>query len=54
MPFHNLFGGHDSEINDRIVRQAVQRKKGGRVSEKKDGGASLRRVPARTPKAPEY
>ena len=34
MPFHNLFGGRDSEMNDRIVLQAVQRKKGGRVSEK--------------------
>ena len=43
MPFHNLFGGRDSEIDDRIVRQAVQRRKGGRVSEKKDGGARLRR-----------
>jgi hypothetical protein len=42
MPFHNLFGGRDSEINDRIVRQAVQRRKARRVSGK-DGGARLRR-----------
>jgi hypothetical protein len=38
MPFHNLFGGRDSEINDRIVRQAVQRRKARRVSGNKRWG----------------